>query len=166
MQFLLDVGLGYLTLNRGSATLSGGESQRIQLGTSLGSSLVGSTYVLDEPSIGLHPHDTERLIQVLTGLRNLGNTVVVVEHEESVIRAADYVVDLGPQAGSEGGEVMFAGKREDLLDAKHSLTAAYLRGDRRIEVPGSRRPGLGKLASVKPKSTTSSPSMLNSCSGP
>jgi excinuclease ABC subunit A len=145
LQFLLDVGLGYLTLNRGSATLSGGESQRIQLGTSLGSSLVGSTYVLDEPSIGLHPHDTERLIQVLTGLRNLGNTVVVVEHEESVIRAADYVVDLGPLAGSEGGEIMFAGKREDLLDAKHSLTAAYLRGDRRIEVPGSRRPGLGKL---------------------
>lgn len=145
LQFLLDVGLGYLTLNRGSATLSGGESQRIQLGTSLGSSLVGSTYVLDEPSIGLHPHDTERLIKVLTGLRNLGNTVVVVEHEEAVIRSADHVVDLGPLAGSEGGEIVFQGALEDLMKAEHSLTAKYLRGDERIPIPAHRRPGMGRI---------------------
>jgi excinuclease ABC subunit A len=146
LQFLLDVGLGYLTLNRGSATLSGGESQRIQLGTSLGSSLVGSTYVLDEPSIGLHPHDTDRLIRVLSGLRDLGNTVVVVEHEESVIRAADHVVDLGPQAGSEGGQIMFSGALDALLSAPDSLTADYLNGSRRIPVPENRRPGIGTLS--------------------
>ncbi len=146
LQFLLDVGLGYLTLNRGSATLSGGESQRIQLGTSLGSSLVGSTYVLDEPSIGLHPHDTDRLIRVLSGLRDLGNTVVVVEHEESVIRAADHVVDLGPQAGSEGGQIMFSGGLDALLSAPDSLTADYLNGSRRIPIPENRRPGIGTLS--------------------
>lgn len=146
LQFLLDVGLGYLTLNRGSATLSGGESQRIQLGTCLGSSLVGSTYVLDEPSIGLHPHDTDRLIRVLSGLRDLGNTVVVVEHEESVIRAADHVVDLGPQAGSEGGQIMFSGSLDALLSAPDSLTADYLNGARRIPVPENRRPGIGTLS--------------------
>ena len=145
LQFLLDVGLGYLTLNRGSATLSGGESQRIQLGTSLGSSLVGSTYVLDEPSIGLHPHDTDRLIRVLTGLRDLGNTVVVVEHEESVIRAADHIVDLGPEAGTEGGEIVFSGTFADLLGAKGSLTADYLTGERRIPIPENRRKGVGKI---------------------
>lgn len=146
LQFLLDVGLGYLTLNRGSATLSGGESQRIQLGTSLGSSLVGSTYVLDEPSIGLHPHDTERLIKVLTGLRNLGNTVVVVEHEEAVIRSADHVVDLGPLAGSEGGEIVFQGTLQALLNTKDSLTAKYMRGDERILIPTNRRSGVGKIS--------------------
>ena len=146
LQFLLDVGLGYLTLNRGSATLSGGESQRIQLGTSLGSSLVGSTYVLDEPSIGLHPHDTDRLIRVLSGLRDLGNTVVVVEHEESVIRAADHVVDLGPQAGSEGGQIMFSGGLDALLSTPDSLTADYLNGSRRIPIPENRRPGIGTLS--------------------
>lgn len=145
LQFLLDVGLGYLSLNRGSATLSGGESQRIQLGTSLGSSLVGSTYVLDEPSIGLHPHDTDRLIRVLNGLRDLGNTVVVVEHEESIIRAADHVVDLGPMAGSEGGHVMFAGDLDSLIQAPDSLTADYLNGTRRIPVPENRRAGVGSL---------------------
>jgi len=145
LQFMLDVGLGYLTLNRGSATLSGGETQRIQLGTSLGSSLVGSTYVLDEPSIGLHPHDTERLIRVLNGLRDLGNTVVVVEHEEAVIRAADCIIDLGPLAGSEGGEIIFAGSQEELLKSKSSLTASYLRGDLGMEVPTSRRSGIGAL---------------------
>ena len=146
LQFLLDVGLGYLTLNRGSATLSGGESQRIQLGTSLGSSLVGSTYVLDEPSIGLHPHDTDRLIRVLTGLRDLGNTVVVVEHEEAVIRAADHIVDLGPEAGTEGGEVVFSGTFSDLLGAKNSLTADYLTGERSVALPASRRAGLGTIS--------------------
>ena len=143
LQFLLDVGLGYLTLNRGSATLSGGESQRIQLGTSLGSSLVGSTYVLDEPSIGLHPHDTDRLIRVLQGLRDLGNTVVVVEHEESVIRAADHIVDLGPHAGSEGGQVVFTGSLPDLLQTDHSLTADYLLGRKHVPVPKHRRTGVG-----------------------
>ena len=143
LQFLLDVGLGYLTLNRGSATLSGGESQRIQLGTSLGSSLVGSTYVLDEPSIGLHPHDTDRLIRVLQGLRDLGNTVVVVEHEESVIRAADHIVDLGPHAGSEGGQVVFTGSLPDLLQTDHSLTADYLLGRKHVPVPEHRRTGVG-----------------------
>ena len=151
LQFLLDVGLGYLNLNRGSATLSGGESQRIQLGTSLGSSLVGSTYVLDEPSIGLHPFDTERLIKVLNGLRDLGNTVVVVEHEEAVIRAADHVIDMGPLAGSEGGEVVFSGTQSELLAAKDSLTAQYLRGERGIEIPPSRRPGAGQLGVLQAK---------------
>ena len=145
LQFLVDVGLGYLTLNRGSATLSGGESQRIQLGTSLGSSLVGSTYVLDEPSIGLHPHDTDRLIRVLQGLRDLGNTVVVVEHEESVIRAADHVVDLGPRAGTEGGEIVFAGSFSDLLASDVSLTADYLLGRKQVPVPATRRTGVGHL---------------------
>ena len=151
LQFLLDVGLGYLTLNRGSATLSGGESQRIQLGTSLGSSLVGSTYVLDEPSIGLHPHDTGRLIKVLAGLRDLGNTVVVVEHEESVIRSADHVVDLGPKAGSEGGHVVFSGDLPALLKAPTSLTADYLNGSRRIPVPVNRRPGVGQMTVLNAK---------------
>ena len=151
LQFLLDVGLGYLTLNRGSATLSGGESQRIQLGTSLGSSLVGSTYVLDEPSIGLHPKDTDRLIRVLTGLRNLGNTVVVVEHEESVIRAADYVIDLGPLAGSEGGEILFSGPLDRLMKQRDSLTAEYLDGRRQVAIPESRRPGVGDLTVLNAK---------------
>jgi len=151
LQFLLDVGLGYLTLNRGSATLSGGESQRIQLGTSLGSSLVGSTYVLDEPSIGLHPHDTDRLIKVLSGLRDLGNTVVVVEHEESVIRSADHVVDLGPKAGSEGGHVVFSGDLPSLLNAPASLTADYLNGNLRIPVPVNRRPGVGEMTVLNAK---------------
>ena len=151
LRFLLDVGLGYLTLNRGSATLSGGESQRIQLGTSLGSSLVGSTYVLDEPSIGLHPHDTERLIRVLFGLRDLGNTVVVVEHEESVIRAADHVVDLGPLAGSEGGYVVFSGELNALLHTTESLTADYLNGTKRIPIPANRRPGVGNLTVLNAK---------------
>ena len=151
LQFLLDVGLGYLTLNRGSATLSGGESQRIQLGTSLGSSLVGSTYVLDEPSIGLHPHDTDRLIKVLSGLRDLGNTVVVVEHEESVIRSADHVVDLGPKAGSEGGHVVFSGDLPSLLTAPASLTADYLNGTLRIPIPVNRRPGVGEMTVLNAK---------------
>ena len=126
--FLKDVGLGYLTLNRLSRTLSGGESQRINLATSLGSSLVGSLYILDEPSIGLHPRDTENLIRVLKRLRDIGNTVVVVEHDEEIIRSADYIVDIGPKAGRLGGEVVFKGTVEELLKDEHSLTAAYLRG--------------------------------------
>jgi len=133
--FLCDVGLGYLTLNRASASLSGGESQRINLATSIGSSLESALYVLDEPSIGLHPRDTERLITILKRLRDLGNTVVVVEHDEEIMRAADMLVDMGPEAGYKGGEVVFHGSYTELIQSGQSLTADYLRGTRKIEVP-------------------------------
>ncbi len=139
LDFLTEVGLGYLTLNRASLTLSGGESQRINIATSLGSSLVGSLYILDEPSIGLHQRDTERLIGILKKLRDVGNTVVVVEHDEDVMLASDLLVDIGPMAGSEGGEVVFCGPPSQICDAD-TLTARYLRGDLEIEVPSSRRP--------------------------
>ena len=139
LQYLTDVGLGYLTLDRLSSTLSGGESQRINLSTSLGSNLVGSLYILDEPSIGLHPRDTNRLVGVLEQLRDIGNTVIVVEHEEEVIRAADWIVDIGPEAGYNGGEVVFSGPLKALLKEKKSLTADYLTGRRKIAVPTSRR---------------------------
>ena len=137
--YLLDVGLGYLTLGRESRSLSGGESQRINLATSLGSSLVGSMYILDEPSIGLHSRDTERLIGVLKQLRDLGNTVVVVEHDEDIIRSADYLIDIGPGAGRLGGEVVYAGEPSGLSKAKNSLTADYLLGREVIPVPKERR---------------------------
>lgn len=142
VKYLLDVGLGYLSLSRLSNTLSGGESQRINLATSLGSSLVGSMYILDEPSIGLHSRDTDRLINVLKQLRDLGNTVIVVEHDEDIMRAADYIIDIGPGAGRLGGEVVFAGTPEQLYKKapKQSLTAQYLRGSMSIPVPRSRRP--------------------------
>ena len=139
LQYLADVGLGYLTLDRLSSTLSGGESQRINLSTSLGSNLTGSLYILDEPSIGLHPRDTNRLIGVLKQLRDLGNTVIVVEHEEEVIRAADWIVDIGPKAGYNGGEVVFSGTLPQLLKSKKSLTADYLTGRREIAVPATAR---------------------------
>jgi len=138
LEFLLEVGLGYLTLNRLSSSLSGGESQRINLATSLGSALVGSLYILDEPSIGLHSRDTEQLIRVLKKLRDLGNTVIVVEHDEDIIKAADEVIDIGPEAGRLGGEVVFQGNREQLKKAK-TLTADYIYGKREIEVPHKRR---------------------------
>lgn len=138
LEFLLKVGLGYLTLNRTSNTLSGGESQRINLATSLGSSLVGSIYILDEPSIGLHSRDTENLIEVLKNLRDLGNTVIVVEHDEDVMRAADYIIDIGPEAGFLGGELVFAGNFKELKNAD-SLTSKYLTGTLEIEVPKKRR---------------------------
>ncbi len=138
LSFLIDVGLSYLTLNRKSNTLSGGESQRINLATSLGSSLVGSMYILDEPSIGLHPKDTERLITVLKSLRDLGNTVIVVEHDEDIMKAADEIIDIGPEAGSFGGEVVATGTYSDLLKSE-SLTAKYLNGDLSIKVPLKRR---------------------------
>src|SRR5690554_4975386 len=138
-EFLLDVGLGYLTLNRASNTLSGGESQRINLSTSLGSSLVGSLYILDEPSIGLHSKDTERLIGVLKKLRDLGNTVIVVEHDEDIMKAADHIIDIGPEAGTNGGEIVFEGTYRELLKAK-TLTAQYLNGKLEIEVPKKRIP--------------------------
>ena len=137
--YLLDVGLGYLTLSRESRSLSGGESQRINLATSLGSSLVGSMYILDEPSIGLHSRDTERLIGVLKQLRDLGNTVIVVEHDEDIIRSADYLIDIGPGAGRLGGEVVFAGEPSALKGAKNSLTADYILGRKTIPVPAERR---------------------------
>ncbi len=138
LEFLDKVGLGYLTLNRTSNTLSGGESQRINLATSLGSSLVGSIYILDEPSIGLHSRDTENLIEVLKNLRDLGNTVIVVEHDEDVMKAADYIIDIGPEAGYLGGELVFAGNYDDLKNAD-TLTSKYLTGRLEIEVPATRR---------------------------
>ena len=140
LQFLLDVGLGYLTLNRLSNTLSGGESQRINLVTSLGSPLVGSLYILDEPSIGLHSRDTDKLIRVLRQLQEAGNTVVVVEHDEDIIRAADYIIDVGPYAGRLGGEIVYQGDMHDLQPGTESHTVRYLLGEETIAVPQSRRP--------------------------
>ena len=140
LSFLCDVGLGYLTLNRLSSTLSGGESQRINLATSLGSSLVGSMYILDEPSIGLHSRDTDRLINVLKKLQDLGNSVIVVEHDEEIIRAADEIVDIGPLAGMHGGEIVFQGNHQKLAKEGKSLTAKYLAGEEEIPVPTKRRP--------------------------
>ena len=144
LRFLQDVGLGYLTLNRKSNTLSGGESQRINLATSLGSSLVGSMYILDEPSIGLHPKDTERLIIVLKSLRDLGNTVIVVEHDEDIMKAADEIIDIGPEAGTFGGEVVAQGTYAEILQS-NSLTAKYLNGEMEIEVPKKRRTSKNKI---------------------
>ena len=140
IQFLMDVGLGYLTLNRLSNSLSGGESQRINLATSLGSSLVGSLYILDEPSIGLHSRDTDRLIKVLRQLQQLGNTVVVVEHDEEIIRAADYIIDIGPNAGRLGGEIVYQGDMKDLQPGSNSHTVRYLLGEEIIEPPIAHRP--------------------------
>ncbi len=139
LEALIDVGLGYLTLNRLSSTLSGGESQRINLSTALGSSLVGSMYILDEPSIGLHPRDTQRLIKVLNKLRDLGNTVIVVEHDEEIIRAADEIIDIGPLAGQHGGEVVFQGKVNEMITCERSLTGQYLGGKLSIGLPERRR---------------------------
>jgi excinuclease ABC subunit A len=139
LSFLNDVGLSYLTLNRLSNTLSGGESQRINLATSLGSSLVGSVYVLDEPSIGLHPRDTQRLITVLRSLRDVGNTVLVVEHEEEIMKAADHIIDIGPEAGTHGGNLIFTGTYEQIIVDNDSLTGKYLSGREEIAIPASRR---------------------------
>ena len=144
INFLLDVGLDYLALNRQSATLSGGESQRIRLATQIGSQLVNVLYILDEPSIGLHQRDNERLINSLKELRDMGNTVIVVEHDEDMMRAADWIVDIGPKAGRKGGEVVFQGKPADMLKT-HTLTAQYLNGERAIELPKERREGNGKI---------------------
>ena len=148
VKYLLDVGLGYLSLNRLSNSLSGGESQRINLATSLGSSLVGSMYILDEPSIGLHSRDTDRLIGVLKQLRDLGNTVIVVEHDEDIMRSADYIIDIGPGAGRLGGEVVFAGTPEQMMQnpPEKSLTAQYLMGKMSIPVPASRRPWRDRIS--------------------
>ncbi len=145
LRFLTEVGLGYLTINRAANTLSGGESQRINLATSLGSTLVGSMYILDEPSIGLHPRDTERLVNVLHNLRDLGNTVIVVEHEEDIMKAADEILDIGPGAGRYGGELVFQGDHKALLKAKNSLTADYLLEKEFIEIPKKRRSQKNKI---------------------
>src|SRR6202040_4125844 len=148
IHFLHQVGLDYLTLDRLSSTLSGGESQRIQLATSLGSRLVGALYVLDEPSIGLHPRDTHRLIAILKNLRDLGNTILVVEHDPDVMAAADYVIDLGPGAGEHGGSLLFAGPRSELLQSRESLTARYLNGELRIPVPTLRHKPSGRFLRI------------------
>ncbi|NLS77800.1 MAG: excinuclease ABC subunit UvrA [Chloroflexi bacterium] len=147
--FLVDVGLDYLTIDRTTGTLSGGEAQRIRLATQIGSRLMGVLYILDEPSIGLHQRDNQRLINTLVGLRDLGNTVLVVEHDEETIRAADYIVDLGPGAGEHGGEVVAIGTLQDILDAPDSLTGQYLSGKRQVPLPARRRPGNGKLISIR-----------------
>ncbi|MGA8035778.1 MAG: excinuclease ABC subunit UvrA, partial [Candidatus Acidiferrales bacterium] len=148
LRFLDEVGLDYLSLDRLTSTLSGGESQRIQLATSLGSHLVGALYVLDEPSIGLHPRDTMRLIEIMKGLRDLGNTLVVVEHDPDTILAADKILDLGPGAGEHGGKLIFSGTREEIMKDAHSLTGKYLRGELKIAVPARRRKPLGKFLKI------------------
>jgi excinuclease ABC subunit A len=147
--FLVDVGLDYLTLDRASGTLSGGEAQRIRLATQIGSSLMGVLYILDEPSIGLHQRDNARLIATLERLRNLGNTLVVVEHDEETIRSADWVIDIGPGAGEHGGRLIHSGPLEELLASPESITAAYLRGDRSVPVPARRRKGSGRWLTVR-----------------
>ena len=149
LQFLQSVGLDYLTLARSAGTLSGGESQRIRLTTQIGSALSGVLYVLDEPSIGLHQRDNDKLIATLKNLRDLGNTVIVVEHDEDTMRSADYIVDVGPGAGVHGGEIVAAGSVKDICKAKRSITGDYLSGRKRIEVPQIRRPGNGNFLTVK-----------------
>ena len=147
--FLQSVGLSYLTLSRSSGTLSGGESQRIRLATQIGSSLMGVLYILDEPSIGLHQRDNDKLLATLCRLRDLGNTLIVVEHDEDTMRAADYLIDIGPGAGAHGGQVVAAGTPEEVMADPNSLTGQYLSGKKRIEVPAARRPGNGKLLTVR-----------------
>ncbi|MBP6440247.1 MAG: excinuclease ABC subunit UvrA [Caldilineaceae bacterium] len=149
LSFMVNVGLDYLTLDRTALTLSGGESQRIRLATQIGSQLMGVLYILDEPSIGLHQRDNARLIETLQGMRDLGNTVLVVEHDEDTIRAADWVVDMGPGAGEHGGYVVCSAPRDEFIQCPESLTAKYLRGERRIAVPGERREGNGKYLVVR-----------------
>ena len=144
LTFLLNVGLDYLTLSRTASTLSGGEAQRIRLATQIGSGLMGVLYVCDEPSIGLHPADDYRLIQTLKGLRDLGNTVLIVEHDEAIMRAADYIVDLGPGAGEHGGHIVATGPVEDIMASAESITGQYLSGRRQIPLPAERRPGNGE----------------------
>ena len=149
LQFLVDVGLGYLTLSRASGTLSGGESQRIRLATQIGSSLMGVLYILDEPSIGLHQRDNDKLLATLEHLRDLGNTLIVVEHDEDTMRAADYIVDVGPGAGSHGGEIVAAGTLEEIIACPRSITGQYLSGAKKIPVPVSRRVGNGNYLTIR-----------------
>ena len=149
LQFLKDVGLQYLTLSRGAATLSGGESQRIRLATQIGSSLIGVLYILDDPSIGLHQRDNDKLLMTLKRLRDLGNTLIVVEHDEDTMRAADFVVDVGPGAGSHGGQIVAAGSVEDICNTPDSITGQYLSGQKEIPIPAKRRPGNGNVLAVR-----------------
>ena len=149
LQFLLDVGLGYLTLNRTAGTLSGGEAQRIRLATQIGSGLAGVLYILDEPSIGLHQRDNNKLIATLNHLRDIGNTLIVVEHDEDTMRSADYIVDVGPGAGVHGGEIVCAGTLQDIINCKQSITGQYLSGEKSIPVPSKRRSGNGNFLTVK-----------------
>ena len=149
LQFLMDVGLQYLTLSRSASTLSGGESQRIRLATQIGSSLMGVLYILDEPSIGLHQRDNDKLLGTLCRLRDLGNTLIVVEHDEDTMRAADYIVDVGPGAGCHGGEIVAVGTMDDIIKEKRSITGQYLSGVKKIPVPSNRRSGSGKVLSVQ-----------------
>ena len=149
LRFLTDVGLSYLTLSRGAGTLSGGESQRIRLATQIGSSLMGVLYILDEPSIGLHQRDNDKLLATLKHLRDLGNTLIVVEHDEDTMRAADFIVDVGPGAGSHGGKIVAAGTLRDILNCPESITGQYLSGKKKIPVPETRRPGNGQILAVR-----------------
>ena len=149
LRFLTDVGLSYLTLSRGAGTLSGGESQRIRLATQIGSSLMGVLYILDEPSIGLHQRDNDKLLAALKHLRDIGNTLIVVEHDEDTMRAADFIVDVGPGAGSHGGQIVAAGTLQDILDCPESITGQYLSGKKKIPVPETRRPGNGQFLTVR-----------------
>ena len=146
--FLLDVGLDYLSMSRNAATLAGGEAQRIRLASQVGSGLVGVLYVLDEPSIGLHQRDNQRLIETLVRMRDLGNTVLVVEHDEDTMKVADHIVDIGPGAGEHGGTIVHSGTYKQLLKNKDSITGQYLSGKRSIPVPGTRRPGNGNIVTV------------------
>lgn len=139
LQFLVDVGLDYLSLSRATGTLSGGEAQRIRLATQIGSGLVGVAYIMDEPSIGLHQNDNDKLLATLKHLRDLGNTLIVVEHDEDTMRAADYVVDIGPGAGEHGGQVIATGTAEDIMKNPNSITGKYLSGEIKIPVPTTRR---------------------------
>ena len=149
LQFLTDVGLSYLTLSRSAGTLSGGESQRIRLATQIGSSLMGVLYILDEPSIGLHQRDNDKLLGTLKHLRDLGNTLIVVEHDEDTMRAADFIVDVGPGAGSHGGEIVAAGTLDDIIKCPRSVTGQYLSGVKKIPVPTTRRAGNGKSLRIR-----------------
>ncbi|MBC7261708.1 MAG: excinuclease ABC subunit UvrA, partial [Chloroflexi bacterium] len=148
LKFMVDVGLDYLTLDRTAATLSGGEAQRIRLATQIGSRLMGVLYILDEPSVGLHQRDNRRLIDTLIGMRDLGNTLIVVEHDEETIRSADYIIDLGPGAGEMGGRVVVAGTLADVMACPDSITGQYLRGEKSVPVPKRRRPGNGQVLEI------------------
>ena len=145
LRFLSDVGLDYLTLSRSAGTLSGGEAQRIRLATQIGSSLMGVLYILDEPSIGLHQRDNARLLKTLKGLRDLGNTLIVVEHDEETMLASDYIVDVGPGAGIHGGEIVACGTPEEIMESPRSITGAYLSGRRKVPVPAARRKPTGYI---------------------
>ena len=148
LKFLVDVGLDYLNLSRSSGTLSGGEAQRIRLATQIGSALMGVLYILDEPSIGLHQRDNDKLIQTLKNLRDVGNTVIVVEHDEDTMREADFIVDIGPRAGEHGGQIIAAGTVDEIKACKESITGQYLTGEKEVKVPEARREGNGQFITV------------------